>query len=110
MRLFIPFLVACIIWILERLWLGGLGREAEFGPGMWLYSTKGFLIASPLYLYALLGPIWFIAPTAAEKMKGFTHKRLFLIFTVLILVPALFGIVTTAVSYTHLTLPTKRIV
>jgi len=95
LRLFIPFVVACIIWILERLWLGGLGREAEFGPGMWLYSTKGFLIASPLYLYALLGPIWFIAPTAAEKMKGFTPKRLFLIFTVLILVPALFGIVTT---------------
>lgn len=94
-RLFIPFAVACLIWILERFWLGGLGREAEFGPGMWLHSSKGFLIASPLYLYALLGPIWLIVPAVMEKLSDFSAKRIFFIFTALIFIPALFGIVTT---------------
>jgi hypothetical protein len=94
-KLFTPFIVALVIWILERFWLGGEGREAEFGPGMWLYSSKGFLIASPLYLYALLGPIWLIAPAVMEKLRVFSPRRIFLIIVVLILIPALFGIVTT---------------
>lgn len=94
-NLFLPFIVAVAIWVLERFWLGGQGREAEFGPGMWLYSFKGFLIASPLYLYALLGPIWFVVPLALEKLRGFSPRRILLIFTVLILIPALFGVITT---------------
>lgn len=94
-NLFLPFIVTLIIWIFERFWLGGEGREAEFGPGMWLYSSKGFLIASPLYLYALLGPIWLIAPAVMEKLSVFSPRRIFLIMVVLILIPALFGIVTT---------------
>ena len=94
-KLFTPFMVALVIWILERFWLGGEGREAEFGPGMWLYSSKGFLIASPLYLYALLGPIWLIAPAVMEKLRIFSPRRIFLVIVVLILIPALFGIVTT---------------
>jgi hypothetical protein len=95
-KLFIPFAVSLIIWILERFWLGGLGREGEFfNPGFWLYSVKGFLIAFPLYLYAILGPLWFIAPNVWEKFKTFPKKQTILTTSILLVIPSAFGIVTT---------------
>jgi hypothetical protein len=95
-KLFLPFAVSLIVWILERFWLGGLGRESEFfNPGFWLYSVKGFLIASPLYLYAILGPVWLIAPNVWEKFKSFPKKQTILITIILLVIPSVFGIITT---------------
>jgi len=95
-KLFTPFIISLIVWVLERFWLGGAGRESEFfHPGFWLYSLKGFLIASPLYLYALLGPLWLITKDVLEKLEIFSKNRILLIMTILLLIPGVFGIITT---------------
>jgi hypothetical protein len=95
-KLFLPFILSVSIWVLERFWLGAAGREGEFfHPGFWLYSLKGFLIASPLYLYALLGPLWFIAPDIWGKLKTFPKKQISMIIIILVLIPGVFGIITT---------------
>jgi hypothetical protein len=95
-KLFIPFIFSIIIWIFERFWLGSTGREGELlEPSFWLYSVKGFLIASPLYLYALLGPIWFIAPDIWKMLKIFPKKQTLIIIIILVLIPGGFGIITT---------------
>ena len=95
-KLFIPFILSLIIWVLERFWLGGAGRESHFfHPGFWLYSVKGFLIASPLYLYALLGPLWLITKDVLKKLEIFSKNRILFVVTILLLIPGVFGIITT---------------
>jgi hypothetical protein len=96
LKFFIPFIVSLSVWLFERFWLGGAGRESEFfSPGFWLYSIKGFLIASPLYLYAILGPLWLIAPNVWQKLKAIPKKQTLMIVTILLLIPGVFGIITT---------------
>lgn len=96
LKYFIPFIFSVIIWVFQRFWLGSTGREGEFlQPSFWLYSAKGFLIASPLYLYALLGPLWLIAPDVWRKLKIFPKKQSLIIIVVLVLIPGVFGIITT---------------
>ena len=95
-KFFMPFFFASAIWILERFWLGGIGREGEFfQPGFWVYSIKGFIIASPLYLYALLGPTWLITIKVWEKLKTTHKKQSFMVITLILVIPGIFGIVTT---------------
>lgn len=96
LKFFVPFLFASVIWILERFWLGGMGREAEFfQPAFWVYSIKGFIIASPLYLYALLGPTWFVVIKVWDKLKNTHKKQSFIVITLILVIPGIFGIVTT---------------
>ena len=95
LKLFIPFIISFIVWTIERFWLDG-GRTGEFFvPSFWIYSVSGFLIASPLYLYAILGPLWFIAPNVWKKLKVFPKKQTISLLIILILIPSVFGIVTT---------------
>ena len=95
LKFFVPFLCALGIWILERFWLGDVGREGEFfQPGFWIYSIKGFIIASPLYLYALLGPTWLITIKAWEKLKISHKKQSFTVITLILVIPGIFGIIT----------------
>jgi len=95
-RIFLPFIFSTIFWIFQRFWLGSTGREGEIlEPSFWLYSVKGFLVASPLFLYALLGPLWVIAPNVWAKLRILPKKRALLILTILLLIPCIFGIITT---------------
>lgn len=91
---FIPFVFALIIWVLEKFWLGGLGRVSEYNYGQWSYSFKGFLIASPLFIYAILGPLWLISFNVLETLKRNRTTDIIKIFIVLLLVPGLFGMFT----------------
>jgi hypothetical protein len=93
-RYFLPFLLSSLIWVLERFWLSGIGRVAEYNMGQWTYSFKGFLIASPLFLYALLGPIWLISFNAVECLQKHKSIERIKIFFVLLGIPGLFGIFT----------------
>lgn len=93
---FVPFIISTMLWIFQRFWLGSTGREGEIlEPSFWLYSVKGFLIASPLYLYAILGPLWFISSDVWKKLKMFPKKQTLIIMTILVLIPGAFGIITT---------------
>jgi hypothetical protein len=98
-KFFIPFLFALGIWILERFWLGSVGsvgREGEFFQlEFWAYSIKGFIIASPLYLYALLGPTWSITIKVWEILKISHRKQSFIVITLILVIPGIFGIITT---------------
>jgi len=91
---FIPFIISLLIWLAEKFWLNGLGRAAEYNYGQWAYSFKGFLIASPLFLYALLGPIWLISFNVWESLKVYTIKDRTKILIFLLVIPGLFGIFT----------------
>ncbi len=94
-RNFLPFFTVTFIWLLERIWLDGVGRTEEFGPGMWTYSIKGFLIASPLYFYSILGPIVLLIPKICTRMsKSINSKEICAVFSI-VFIPMLFGIVTT---------------
>ena len=93
-KVFAPFIFASTIWILERLWLSGLGRVSEYNYGQWSYSFKGFLIASPLFLYALLGPLWLISFNALDSLQEFKVIKKMKIFFCLLFIPSLFGIFT----------------
>ena len=92
---FTPFVVVSLIWCFERIWLNGIGRTEEFGPGMWSYSFKGFLIASPLFLYSLLGPLVLLIPKIHARVGHSFKSREVLVISAFILIPGLFGIVTT---------------
>jgi hypothetical protein len=92
---FLPFFLACIIWLLERIWLNGVGRTEEFGPGMWVYSFKGFLIASPLFLYSLIGPLIILVPKIIGRTGCSSKSKDFQSYVACIFVSGIFGIITT---------------
>jgi hypothetical protein len=92
---FLPFMVVCVVWLFERLWLNGIGRTEEFGPGMWSYSFKGFLVASPLFFYSLLGPLVLLLPKIHARVGHSLRSREVQVVIILILIPGLFGIITT---------------
>jgi hypothetical protein len=92
---FSPFMVVCGVWLVERLWLDGIGRTEEFGPGMWSYSFKGFLVASPLFLYSLLGPLVLLIPKIHARIGHSLRSREVQVVITFILIPGIFGIVTT---------------
>lgn len=90
-----PFLVVVLIWIGERFWLNGTGRTEEFGPSMWSYSFKGFLIASPLFLYVLLGPLVVLLPKIHTRIKASSNPKELWVWVFVVVVPGIFGVVTT---------------
>ena len=92
---FTPFLLVCVIWLFERIWLNGLGRTEEFGPGMWSYSFKGFLVASPLFLYSIFGSLILLVPKIHSRIGHSIKSVEFQVLLGFILVPTFFGIVTT---------------
>ena len=92
---FTPFAVVSLIWLLERVWLDGIGRTEEFGPGMWTYSFKGFLVASPLFLYSLLGPLVVLIPKIHARIGHSLKSKEVQVVLALIAIPGIFGIITT---------------
>jgi hypothetical protein len=94
-RIILPFLFSLTIWTFQRFWLNGSGRVAEYNYGQWSSSFEGFLIASPLFLYALLGPLWLISPSVLDCLKQNTLSYKIRVFVCLLLVPSIFGIFTT---------------
>ena len=95
LRGFLPFIVVCGVWLVERLWLNGIGRTEEFGPGMWSYSFKGFLVASPLFFYSLVGPLVLLLPKIHARIGHSLRSREIQVVISFILIPGLFGIITT---------------
>jgi len=94
LRNFTPFIFASSIWVLEKFWLNSLGRVLEYNYGQWSYSFKGFLIASPLFLYALLGPMWLISFNVLESLQKYNISDKIGIFFCLLIIPGLFGVFT----------------
>jgi hypothetical protein len=92
---FSAFFFVSLVWLLERLWLNGVGRTEEFGPGMWSYSFKGFLIASPLFLYSLLGPLVILIPKIHSRVGHSIKSNEVQVILGFLLVPGIFGIITT---------------
>lgn len=91
---FYPFFVVCICYILQQFWLSGLGRISEFKPNAWIAAFHGFLIAAPLFLYALLGPVWCLSFVIWEKLQKFSKKQKIYILVILLIIPGIFGIIT----------------
>jgi len=92
---FSAFFFVSLVWLLERFWLNGVGRTEEFGPGMWSYSFKGFLIASPLFLYSLLGPLVILIPRIHSRVGHSIKSNEVQVILGFLLVPGIFGIITT---------------
>ena len=91
---YLPFFIVSLVWLLERLWLNGVGRTEEFGPGMWSYSFKGFLIASPLFLYSLLGPLVILIPKIHSRVGHSIKSDEVRVILGFLLIPGIFGIIT----------------
>ncbi|CAN1484317.1 hypothetical protein MCEZE9_00032 [Candidatus Nanopelagicaceae bacterium] len=96
LQYFAPFALVVLIWIFERMWLGGMGRTEEFGPSMWSYSVKGFLVVSPmLYFYSVLGPLVILIPKIFKRIGHSIKSRELWVVGWCIWIPCFFGIVTT---------------
>jgi hypothetical protein len=95
---FYPAFLAAIIWLLQRLWLSESGRASEFGPSMWLYSFKGFLVSPSLFLYSLLGSLWLLSPLFWQALTICGKKKALLVVLLVLVIPGIFGVVTTESS------------
>ncbi len=93
-----PAFLAAVIWLLGRLWLSGSGRASEFGPSMWLYSFKGFLVSPSLFLYSLLGSLWLLTPLFWKALTICGKKRALLVVLLVLVIPGIFGVATTESS------------
>ena len=93
---FAPFVLVFLFWVFQRFWLGGMGRTEEFGPSMWAWSFKGFLVASPLlYFYSVIGPLVILIPKILTRVGYSIKCRELWVIGWWISIPCVFGIVTT---------------